>query len=370
MNISSPDRSRRSAPGPVDLGKAIAAIAVAVNGLCDDALARRKAEAPDNPILRRAGAFARSQIIKAQNTGTNGTGGAIVPPDILNEMIAIRDPRGAIRGSANVVRMRSDTKSVPRRTAGLTANFVAEASAIPETSFVGDNVGLTAKKLGTLTRMSTEVAEDAAEDIEELGGLFTTEVGYAFLSKEDDCGFNGDGTAAFGGIRGISTLFADGNHNAGRYVATGRSTFDVITATDMANLVAALPAVALPGARFFVSQFGFAMTLWRLASSGSGISWRYVNGVLMPIFMGFPIQITPVLPQSNSGISGKMIMAFGDMSLAATLGDRRQATVKFSGDRYLELDQIAVRGTERIDLVIHDLGDNTAAGPVVGLIAG
>lgn len=371
MNFHSPAPSRRSAPQSSNLERALEAIASGVGGLCDDALAKRKAEAPANAILRRAGAFARAQIVKAQSGGTNATGGAIVPPDVMNEMIAIRDPRGAIRSSIHVSRMRSDVKSVPRRTAGLTANLVGEGQPIPESSFAGDNVGLTAKKIATLTRMSTEVAEDAAEDLEELGGLFTTEVGYAFLSKEDDCGFNGDGTSAYGGIRGISTLFADGNHNGGRYIATGHSTFDTITATDIANLIATAPAVALPGARFFVSQFGFALMICRLAAAGGGgISWRYVGGALMPIFLGFPVVITPVLPQSNSNISGKLIMAFGDMSLAGTLGDRRQATVKFSADKYLELDQIAVRGTERVDINFHSLGDNTAAGPLVGLIAG
>jgi hypothetical protein len=32
-----------------------------------------------------------------------------------------------------------------------------------------------------------------------------------------------------------------------------------------------------------------------------------------------------------------------------------------------ERDQIGVRGTERFDIVVHDYGSNSAAGPIVGL---
>jgi HK97 family phage major capsid protein len=58
------------------------------------------------------------------------------------------------------------------------------------------------------------------------------------------------------------------------------------------------------------------------------------------------------------------MMAFGDMSMAATLGDRREIKLKFSTERFADTDQIGVFGTERVDIVCHDLGDNTTAGPI------
>ena len=62
------------------------------------------------------------------------------------------------------------------------------------------------------------------------------------------------------------------------------------------------------------------------------------------------------------------MLFFGDLSMAATFGDRRGMTIAVSTERYFELDQLAIKGTERFDIVAHGLGDNTNAGPIVALI--
>ena len=43
-------------------------------------------------------------------------------------------------------------------------------------------------------------------------------------------------------------------------------------------------------------------------------------------------------------------------------------TLSYSTDYKFAEDQIAIKGTERIDVVVHDIGDTSNAGPVVGLI--
>ena len=62
------------------------------------------------------------------------------------------------------------------------------------------------------------------------------------------------------------------------------------------------------------------------------------------------------------------MLLFGDLSKAAMLGNRRGFRVKVSEDRYLETDEIGIRGTTRSDINVHSLGDNTTAGPIVALI--
>jgi hypothetical protein len=39
--------------------------------------------------------------------------------------------------------------------------------------------------------------------------------------------------------------------------------------------------------------------------------------------------------------------------------------VLVSNDRYIEYDQIAIQATERYDINVHDIGDASAAGPIV-----
>ena len=307
-------------------------------------------------------------VTRSVSEGLNTAGGALVPDDITDTIIALRDRRGVFRGSASVLPMKGDTKSAPRRTGGLTASFTAEGVALSESSLTFDSIGLVAKKLTTSCKISAELSEDAAPDV---GAYFVTEAAYAFASKEDDCGFNGDGTSTYGGIRGLTKLLIDGSHNAGKVTASsGHNTFALLDNTDLTSLMAALPSYALPGAKWFVSNFGYATTFCRLAASAGGIVTTQVNGVTVPSFLGFPVQITPVLPQVGSSLAGSIMITFGDLSMAATLGDRRQATVNFTTERFIDTDQIGVFGSERVDIVVHDLGDNTTAGPIVGLVGG
>src|SRR6266516_2889608 len=113
--------------------------------------------------------------------------------------------------------MSSDSASRPRRTAGVSAIFAAEAATATEsTGITYDNIGFVAKKLLSFVRLSNEISEDAAISMAE---ELTVELAYAFASKEDDCGFNGDGTSTYGGIRGVTNLIIDGSHNASKSAA-------------------------------------------------------------------------------------------------------------------------------------------------------
>ncbi len=80
------------------------------------------------------------------------------------------------------------------------------------------------------------------------------------------------------------------------------------------------------------------------------------------------MQRVQVLPQTSATQTGSVMIAFGDLSQAAVLGDRRELRLKFLTERFADTDQIGIIGTERVDIVAHSLGDNTTAGPVVGLV--
>ncbi len=149
-------------------------------------------------------------LTRAQAEGVNSVGGFLVPDEIMRTVIALRELRGVFRAAADVTPLTRDNATVPRRTSGLTAYFSAEAAALTESQNAFDNVNLTTKKLTTFTRTSSEFDEDSAID---LGEWFPTEMAYAFASKEDDCGFNGDGSSTYGGIRGLTQLFLDPRHS-------------------------------------------------------------------------------------------------------------------------------------------------------------
>jgi len=57
----------------------------------------------------------------------------------------------------------------------------------------------------------------------------------------------------------------------------------------------------------------------------------------------------------------------GDFTLGASFGDRRQTTIAMSEHSSFSADVTDIRGTERFDIVVHDVGNSSTAGPIVGL---
>ncbi len=304
--------------------------------------------------------------LRVMTTAVNTLGGFIVPDEFSQAIIDLREEYGVFRRETRVVPMGSDTMNIPRRDGGLTAYFVGESDSITESDKTWGNVNLTAKKLAVLTRMSSDLAEDAIID---LADDLASEIAYAFAQKEDDCGFNGDGSSSFGGIVGVRTKIIDGNYGAGAVNATtNTNTFAEIIAADLANMMAALPKYALRNAKFYISQPGFSLVFERLTQAAGGNTIQTLAGAVTQRYLGYEVVVTQSMPTSTGDLVSTAMILFGDLSLAAKFGSRRDVRIKTSEDRYIEFDQIAVQGTERFDINVHDLGDGTNGGPVVALI--
>ncbi len=300
---------------------------------------------------------------KAQSEGVDSAGGFLVPEEMMRSIIDLREQYGVFRQEAQIVPMSRDTVNWPRRSGGVTAYFIGENQAVTESQASWDNVQLTAKKLGILTRFSTELEEDA---IISIADWLTNEMAYAFASKEDDCGFNGDGTSTYGGVVGLSQkAIAAAGAGSAFTAATGHFLYGLLNMTDITSTMALLPNYALANAKFYMSQTCFAAAFERLIAASGGNTTDTLNGVIDYRFLGFPIVITQKLSLSALTITGTMMFAFGDLRLAAAMGERRQVSVRRSNERYFDADQVGMMATERVDIVCHDTGSATVAGPIV-----
>jgi len=301
----------------------------------------------------------------ALSTTDDAKGGYLVPEEMARTIIDLREEYGVFRRYARVQPMGSDTMLIPRRAGGVTAYWVGEAASITASDPTFNQVRLVAKKLAAYVVMSSEVAEDAIID---LGDWIAGEMAYAFANKEDLAGFTGDGTQAFGGIEGLTSFFAAGARAGAVDAASGHDLFSEIDASDLAGVMGKLPEYARMNAKFYCSAVCAEMVFGRLQASAGGNTVQTLQGSTGRNYLGYPIVVSQVLPTSTSAINNTPMLFFGDLSKAATLGDRRGVRMKVADQLLIQTDQIVVQGTTRVDIVVHDTGDATNPGPIVALV--
>ena len=98
-------------------------------------------------------------------------------------------------------------------------------------------------------------------------------------------------------------------------------------------------------------------------NSASDIS----NGLTTPKFFGYPVEFSQVIAVSET--ANATFAYIGDMRQGCYMGDRRQNAIAFSDAALnaFEQDEIAIRGTERFDIVCANVGSSTASGALVKL---
>lgn len=87
------------------------------------------------------------------------------------------------------------------------------------------------------------------------------------------------------------------------------------------------------------------------------------------MFLGYPVQMVNVMNSTTSAqTSTHGLVYFGDLAMAALFGSRRGVSIAVDSSRYFELDQLAIRGTQRFDINVHGTGTASVAGPVIQLL--
>lgn len=326
-------------------------------------------------------AFCREHGIvvkRAHSESDNESGGFLVPTEFENVMIDLRLEYGVFRRNANVVPMAGPRKERPRRKGGLTAYPIGargENRRLTESKKNWDLVGLDAKKWGVLAKYEEELSEDS---VIAMADDLASEIAYAFTQVEDECGFIGDGSSAYHGITGvinkILALHATASYIAGLQQASGNA-WSEITLADILGLVGRLPSFARKSGqvKWYCSNEFWSTVLMRIAYSLGGNSAAQLQDGLKPVFLNQEVEIVEVMPHVEA--NSQVPLLYGNLSQAAMFGDRRGVTVKMtdSNDTDFEEDLMAIKGTERFDINVHDVGNAHAtaaqrkAGPVVAL---
>lgn len=305
----------------------------------------------------------------AHNEGSNTSGGYIVPIEFGADMVDLREEHGVFRRNTKIVPMASDTRTDPRRTGGVTAYFMQESGAGTEALKGWDQISLTAKKLMALVKYTSELAEDAFINI---GDDLMGEISYSFALKEDQCGFMGDGSATYGGIQGITNKLLGEfgtSGGAGLIIAGGAQYSDIVLA-DLMKVAGALPKYAESTAKWYCSKKFWEEVIAKIILSAGGVSALELIAGVRRQFLGYEVEVTQVMPSTED--NNQVALILGSLKQGTRMGVRRGTTLALSKDAAFTTDEILIRGTERFDINIHDVGsdDDEIAGPIVGLATG
>jgi len=294
----------------------------------------------------------------AMTEGIDTKGGNVVPEQFETTIIDLRNDYGIARRELRVVDMTSDTKVTPRRTGGLTAYAVGEAATITASDKTFDNVRLIAKKWGVIARYSSELNEDAVISI---ANDLASEIAYAFANKEDDAVFNGDGTSAYHGNVGFKNALLAG---AGYTAATGNTSFSTLDLEDFLGMTAQPKSYTwkMGGPKWYIHRAGYSQSMERLQMAAGGNTSANIAAGGQPTFLGYPVVFVEVMNSTlGAQTSTTGLCYFGNLQMAAIFGDRRGMSLAQSTDVYFTSDEIAIRGTERFDINVHDVGTATTA---------
>lgn len=302
------------------------------------------------------------QVNGLMSSSDNAKGGFIVPDEMSQTLIRIREERGVFPQFANRIPMGADIIRIPRLLTDVTAYWTGEGVEITASDAVIGEAELMARKLSALTKVSSELDEDAVIDI---GDMITQSMGYAMADKIDDAAFNGDGTSTYGGVLGIKNALDSNAISVALSGNVGASTLDLV---DFENALAIYPQYAGASPRWFMHSAVYYSSAFALMNAAGGnTNVTLSNGVPTMMFLGFPVTFTQVMTSTTGSAVSTILAYFGDLRLGSAYGVRRSVRTEVTMDRYFENDLIGIKCTERVAINIHERGDTIRNRPIIAL---
>ena len=328
----------------------------------------------------KAAQWVREHGVKGMTESNDTSAGVLVPEEMEYAVWSLREKYGVARGAFNVITGTSESVTTFKRTNDLTTYFIGEGAEPTESQLNYQKNKLTAKTLATLTKYSGLLNEDSAIRIAD---EIANSAAFALALKEDQCAFIGDGSSTYGGMVGANykhrlileaaggtwTTDADKAKLGGAQVATG-ATWASVTKADIMGLMGKVNVIAGMQPFFRCSSvFYYEVMLPLLTAQGGATQTELVNGVSVPMWSGYPVEFTQVMPQVTAVSTVPLL--FGDLKMAGDFFDRRGITIAQDESLGFKAGDIYVRTSERFDVNTHDAGNYhaTAASRTRGTIA-
>jgi HK97 family phage major capsid protein/HK97 family phage prohead protease len=225
-------------------------------------------------FARRGAERLTADEIKSLVVANDQAGGYLAPEQIGAELIKLLTEFSPVRQYARVINISAGEIKYPRRTAGVTASWVAETADRSSSEPAFEQITLTPHELATFTDVSTQLLEDNAYNLE---GELMSEFAEAFGKAEGVAFVNGDGVGKPKGLMTASGIKVVKTGNAGAFPASNPA--DVII-----GMFHSLPSAHAQRGVFMMNRNTLAAIR----------TWKDGNGnylVLNPISEGAPVTL-------------------------------------------------------------------------------
>ena len=273
------------------------------------------------------------ELRDALQVGTDSEGGYLVPDEYERTLVQGLTENGVIRSHAHVITTSSGLHKIPVVASHGSASWIDEEGAYPESDEVFGQVQLDAHKVGTLIKVSEELLNDSAFNLER---YITSEFSRRIGDKEEEAFLVGNGTSKPTGI-----LNATGGGTVG-VTAAGAA---AITADELVDLYYALKAPYRKNAVWVLNDA--TIRLIRKLKTGDG-QYLWQPGIKdgeQNMILGRPYFTSPYMP---TAAAGSKTIIFGDLSYY-WIGDRVGITFKRLNELYAGNGQVGFMASKRLD---------------------
>ncbi|NLB87565.1 MAG: phage major capsid protein [Bacteroidales bacterium] len=327
------ERLERQAAIDLELSKAVdqpIRTIPSVNG--EEKTGRASAEYTD--AFWKAMRFKNSWDVQNSLTiGTNSEGGYLVPDEFERTLIEALEEENIFRSLAHVITTSSGDRKIPVVASKGTASWLDEEEAVPESDDAFTQVSIGAYKLGTLIKISEELLNDSAFNLETyIAKEFARRIG----AKEEEAFFVGDGEGKPTGIF---------HETSGGQLGATSAKANEITADELLDLFYSLRAPYRKKATFVMNDA--TVKAIRKLKDGSGqYLWQpSITAGTPDTILNRPVKTSSYVPTIAAGAK---IVAFGDFGYY-WVADRQGRVFQRLNELFAVTGQVGFKATQRVD---------------------
>lgn len=278
----------------------------------------------------------RPEIRNTLKEGADPQGGYLVPDEFERTLIQMLAEENVLRSLSHVIQTASGDHKIPVVASEGTAAWADEEAAYTESNTTFGQVSIGAHKLGTLVKVSEELLNDSAFDLE---GYMAQEFARRLGNAEEEAFLTGTGTDRPSGILVDAAGASDGSTAAS---ATA------ITFDDLIELYYSLRELYRKSATLLLHE-STVKAIRKLKDTQGQYIWQpSVSADVPDKILNCPVVTSRYMPQMAA--DAKTVL-FGDFSYY-WIADRQGRTFKRLNELYAVTGQVGFLGSQRVDAKI------------------